>query len=128
MAHIILRLGTDRVTTFTIDTLADETHARKMLREHGIAYEPIWVGEPGSPDALRTQNKLFAAEPEEWAGQSPPTDDERVARLDARNAEMTLLEVRQLVQAKYAEGYQAGLADAQAALQQLALKQELKRG
>lgn len=62
MAHIIIDVNSDLdPITYPIDSESEERAARIALRDAGLAYASVWVGEPGSGDEIRTDRKLFAA-------------------------------------------------------------------
>jgi hypothetical protein len=61
MAHIIIDINSDLdPVTYEIETEEDEYAARVALRDAGLAWEDVWVGEPGTPDAHKSGGRLTA--------------------------------------------------------------------
>lgn len=62
MSHIIIHINSELdPTTYPIDSYEEIVAAEAALRDAGLAFEDVWVGEPGSPDAYKNGQKLFAA-------------------------------------------------------------------
>lgn len=60
--HIIIDINSDLdPITYPIDSESEERAARIALRDAGLAYASVWVGEPESGDEIKTDSKLFAA-------------------------------------------------------------------
>lgn len=60
--YIIVDINADLdPVTYATDTDDEIADARAALRDAGLAYEHIYAGDPGCPDAYRTDRKLFAA-------------------------------------------------------------------
>jgi len=60
--YIVIDINSDEESVvYPIDSFADECKARTALRDAGLAYEDVWVGEWDTGDATKTGDKLFAA-------------------------------------------------------------------
>lgn len=59
--YIVIDINSDlEPIVYEIDTDGGEQEARLALRDAGLVYEDVWVGEYGTGDAHKTGSKLFA--------------------------------------------------------------------
>jgi len=62
--YIVIDINSDlEPTVYAIDTDESEQAARSALRDAGLAYEDVWVGEYGTSAAHKVGSKLFAESP-----------------------------------------------------------------